>query len=345
METLLLNNTDGDIARAGDILRNGGLVAIPTETVYGLAANALDGAAVAGIFRAKGRPQDNPLIVHISHIDQWAGLVREIPEAAMALALAFWPGPLTIILPKGDIIPDEVSAGLDTVAVRFPSMRTTRRIIDAAGVPLAAPSANLSGSPSPTCARHTMDDMRGRIDAVLDGGECNFGVESTVVTLATPVPQLLRPGAVTPEELRDVLGSLEIDEAVMGQLREGVQAASPGMKYKHYSPKAEITIIKGTLDEFVSYAESAVVNGGEMFALCFDGEEGNIPLKCVTYGREDDPLTQSHRLFTALRELDENGAARVLARCPSTEGVGMAVYNRLLRAAGFSVIDVGKKCK
>ncbi len=345
METLLLNNTDGDIARAGDILRNGGLVAIPTETVYGLAANALDGAAVAGIFRAKGRPQDNPLIVHISHIDQWAGLVREIPEAAMALALAFWPGPLTIILPKGDIIPDEVSAGLDTVAVRFPSMRTTRRIIDAAGVPLAAPSANLSGSPSPTCARHTMDDMRGRIDAVLDGGECNFGVESTVVTLATPVPRLLRPGAVTPEELRDVLGSLEIDEAVMGQLREGVQAASPGMKYKHYSPKAEITIIKGTLDEFVSYAESAVVNGGEMFALCFDGEEGNIPLKCVTYGREDDPLTQSHRLFTALRELDENGAARVLARCPSTEGVGMAVYNRLLRAAGFSVIDVGKKCK
>lgn len=345
METLLLNNTDGDIARAGDILRNGGLVAIPTETVYGLAANALDGAAVAGIFRAKGRPQDNPLIVHISHIDQWAGLVREIPEAAMALAQAFWPGPLTIILPKGDIIPDEVSAGLDTVAVRFPSMRTTRRIIDAAGVPLAAPSANLSGSPSPTCARHTMDDMRGRIDAVLDGGECNFGVESTVVTLATPVPRLLRPGAVTPEELRDVLGSLEIDEAVMGQLREGVQAASPGMKYKHYSPKAEITIIKGTLDEFVSYAESAVVNGGEMFALCFDGEEGNIPLKCVTYGREDDPLTQSHRLFTALRELDENGAARVLARCPSTEGVGMAVYNRLLRAAGFSVIDVGKKCK
>ena len=201
-----MQNNNEDIARAGKILRDGGLVAIPTETVYGLAANALDGAAVAKIFIAKGRPQDNPLIVHISHIGQWDALVSGIPPAAKALAEAYWPGPLTIILPKSDIIPDEVSAGLDTVAVRFPSMRTTRKIIDAAGVPLAAPSANLSGSPSPTCARHTLDDMKGRIDAVLDGGECNFGVESTVVTLATPVPRLLRPGAVTPEELREVLG-------------------------------------------------------------------------------------------------------------------------------------------
>lgn len=338
METLLLQNNNEDIARAGKILRGGGLVAIPTETVYGLAANALDGAAVAKIFKAKGRPQDNPLIVHISHLDQWDALVSEIPERAKALAQAFWPGPLTIILPKSDIIPDEVSAGLETVAVRFPSMRTTRRIIDAAGVPLAAPSANLSGSPSPTCARHTMDDMRSRIDAVLDGGECNFGVESTVVTLATPIPRLLRPGAVTPEELREVLGELEIDDAVMGQLKEGVKASSPGMKYKHYSPKAEITIVKGTLDAFVSYISRAG-ESENTFALCFDGEEEMIPLHCVTYGRQDDPLTQSHRLFTALRELDESGAAKVFARCPSTEGVGMAVYNRLLRAAGFSVVD------
>ena len=333
-----MQNNNEDIARAGKILRGGGLVAIPTETVYGLAANALDGAAVAKIFKAKGRPQDNPLIVHISHLDQWDALVSEIPERAKALAQAFWPGPLTIILPKSDIIPDEVSAGLETVAVRFPSMRTTRRIIDAAGVPLAAPSANLSGSPSPTCARHTMDDMRSRIDAVLDGGECNFGVESTVVTLATPIPRLLRPGAVTPEELREVLGELEIDDAVMGQLKEGVKASSPGMKYKHYSPKAEITIVKGTLDAFVSYISRAG-ESENTFALCFDGEEEMIPLHCVTYGRQDDPLTQSHRLFTALRELDESGAAKVFARCPSTEGVGMAVYNRLLRAAGFSVVD------
>ena len=340
METLLLQNTPQDIARAGKILRCGGLVAIPTETVYGLAANALDGAAVAKIFIAKGRPQDNPLIVHISHLSQWERLVDHIPENAMALAREFWPGPLTIILPKSDLIPDEVSAGLTTVAVRFPSMRTTRRIIDAAGVPLAAPSANLSGSPSPTCARHTMDDMRGRIEAVLDGGECNFGVESTVVTLATPVPRLLRPGAVTPEELREVLGELTIDDAVLGKLKEGVKAASPGMKYKHYSPKAEITIVKGKLEQFLRYiaAEKEHAPDVKAFALCFDGEETAVPLPCVTYGRQDDPLTQSHRLFTALRELDEHGAAIVYARCPSTEGVGMAVYNRLLRAAGFHVV-------
>ena len=346
METLLLQNTKKDILRAGEILHSGGLVAIPTETVYGLAANALDGAAVAKIFTAKGRPQDNPLIVHISHIEQWSRLVESIPENAKALAQAFWPGPLTIILPKSGIIPDEVSAGLDTVAVRFPSMRTTRRIIDAAGVPLAAPSANLSGSPSPTCARHTMDDMRGRIDAVLDGGECNFGVESTVVTLATPVPRLLRPGAVTPEELREVLGELEIDDAVLGQLKEGVQAASPGMKYKHYSPKAEVTIVKGSLDGFVRHVtrETSENDGGKnAFALCFDGEECVIPLHCVTYGKQDDSLTQSRRLFTALRELDEQGAERVYARCPSTEGVGMAVYNRLLRAAGFSVVTASNE--
>lgn len=338
METLLLQDNEQDIDRAGEILRGGGLVAIPTETVYGLAANALDGEAVAKIFRAKGRPQDNPLIVHISHIDQWKRLVREIPANALALAEAFWPGPLTIILPKSDLIPDEVSAGLDTVAVRFPSMRTTRKIIDAAGVPLAAPSANLSGSPSPTCARHTMDDMKGRIDAVLDGGECNFGVESTVVTLATETPRLLRPGAVTPEELREVLGEIAIDEAVLGKLKEGAQAASPGMKYKHYSPKAEITIVKGTLDDFIRFVSRAGESKGT-FALCFDGEEERIPLPCVTYGKEDDPLTQSHRLFTALRELDERGAATVYARCPSSSGVGMAVYNRLLRAAGYHVRD------
>ena len=345
METILLQNTDSDIARAGEILRGGGLVAIPTETVYGLAANALDGTAVAKIFRAKGRPQDNPLIVHISHLNQWERLVSEIPENAATLANAFWPGPLTIILPKSDIIPDEVSAGLDTVAVRFPSMRTTRKIIDAAGVPLAAPSANLSGSPSPTCARHTMEDMRGRIDAVLDGGECNFGVESTVVTLAGPVPRLLRPGAVTPDELREVLGGLEIDDAVMGKLKEGVKAASPGMKYKHYSPKAEITIVRGTLVDFLKYIGKAGDCGepnGKKFALCFDGEESVIPVNCVTYGKKDDPLTQSHRLFTALRELDERGAERVFARCPSTDGVGMAVYNRLLRAAGFSVVNANE---
>lgn len=339
MDTLLLKNTDEDIACAGKILRGGGLVAIPTETVYGLAANALDGRAVAKIFKAKGRPQDNPLIIHISELSQWKTLVREIPPNAVALAKAYWPGPLTIILPKSNIIPYEVSAGLDTVAVRFPSMRTTRRIIDAAGVPLAAPSANLSGSPSPTCAKHTMDDMNGRIDAVLDGGDCNFGVESTVITLAGDTPRLLRPGAVTPEDLRKVLNDLEIDNAVMGKLKDGVKAASPGMKYKHYSPKAEVTIVKSDLEAFCRLSQK-VEDKEHTFALCFDGEEERIPLKCVTYGQENDSFTQSHKLFTALRKLDELGARIVYARCPSTQGVGMAVYNRLLRAAGFSVITL-----
>ncbi len=339
MNTILLKNTDEDIAAAGEILRNGGLVAIPTETVYGLAANALDGRAVSKIFVAKGRPQDNPLIVHISELSQWNALVREITPDAAALAKAFWPGPLTVILPKSNIIPDEVSAGLNTVAVRFPAMKLTRRIIDAAGVPLAAPSANLSGSPSPTCVRHTMDDMNGRIDAVLDGGSCDFGVESTVITLADGVPRLLRPGAVTPDDLRGVLGELEIDEAVMNKLRDGAKAESPGMKYKHYSPKADVTIVKSDLRAFCEFAEQ-LPDKQNSFALCFEGEEGQIPIRCVTYGREDDSLAQSRRLFTALRELDELGAKKVYARCPSPDGVGMAVYNRLLRAAGFAVISL-----
>ena len=203
MQTQLLQaDAPGAIQTAAAILQNGGLVGIPTETVYGLAANALDGAAVAKIFAAKGRPMDNPLIVHISHFEQIYDLVREVPEAAKKLAEQFWPGPLTIILPKSARIPDEVSAGLDTVAVRFPSHPVARAVIDAAGVPLAAPSGNLSGHPSPTTAVHVMNDMDGRIEAVLDGGPCSVGVESTVVTLAEQPPRLLRPGGITLEQLR-----------------------------------------------------------------------------------------------------------------------------------------------
>ena len=234
MQTQLLQaDAPGAIQTAAAILQNGGLVGIPTETVYGLAANALDGAAVAKIFAAKGRPMDNPLIVHISHFEQIYDLVREVPEAAKKLAEQFWPGPLTIILPKSARIPDEVSAGLDTVAVRFPSHPVARAVIDAAGVPLAAPSGNLSGHPSPTTAVHVMNDMDGRIEAVLDGGPCSVGVESTVVTLAEQPPRLLRPGGITLEQLRGVLGQVEMDDAVLHPLADGKRAASPGMKYKH----------------------------------------------------------------------------------------------------------------
>lgn len=323
------------IEKAGALLRAGEVVAIPTETVYGLAANAYDGEAVSKIFKAKGRPQDNPLIVHIAKVETLSDLVAEVPEAAKKLAAAFWPGPLTIILPKSEKIPDAVSAGLPTVAVRMPSHPVAHAVIEAAGVPLAAPSANLSGSPSPTNAKYVFDDMHDRIPLILDGGSSAVGVESTVITLATERPRVLRPGGVTVEQLRELLGEVDVDDAVLHKLAEGVRAASPGMKYKHYAPRAEITIVKGTLEEFRRFLES---KEKDAFVLCFAGEEKYFP-RAVTYGEADDGLSQANRLFDALRELDEQGAKTVYARCPQLSGVGLAVYNRLIRAAGFKIVE------
>ena len=245
METKKLTTNDIDIA--ADIIKKGGLVAIPTETVYGLAANALNGIAISNIFKAKGRPMDNPLIVHISSVDEIYELVSNFPQKAKKLAENFWPGPLTIILKKSDIIPDEVSAGLETVAIRLPANQATRDLIKKAGVPLAAPSANLSGSPSPTTAKHVLDDLDGRIDAVLDAGRCEVGLESTVITLETEVPKLLRPGGITVEELRRVLGDVEIDKAVIDKVDSSKPVASPGMKYKHYSPKTKVVIVDSSI--------------------------------------------------------------------------------------------------
>lgn len=337
MTTLYLNSTQEDILKAADLLKGDGIVAVPTETVYGLAGNALKGSCVTKIFEAKGRPSDNPLIVHISHISQWAPLVKAIPESAAALAGKFWPGPLTIILPKSDIIPDEICGGLDTVAVRMPSDKTARAIIDACGFPLAAPSANTSGKPSPTTALHVKADLEGKIDGIVDGGECSVGIESTVISLATEVPRLLRPGGITPAMLTEVLGEIEIDVAVYNKLQEGDVAASPGMKYKHYSPGAEVILIKGSYEKYISYARE---NAGEDTALlCFEGEE--VPdIKCVTYGKKDDPSSQAKQIFDALRRLDAIGAQRVFARFPENEGVGLAVFNRLVRAAAFNIIEV-----
>ena len=325
------------IEKAAEILKNGGLVAMPTETVYGLAANALDGAAVAKIFKAKGRPADNPLIVHIAEFEELYPLVSSVPEKAKALAEAYWPGPLTIILPKSDIIPDEVSAGLSTVAVRMPSHPTAHELIKKSSCPLAAPSANSSGLPSPTTAQHVVDDMDGKIDAIIDGGECAVGIESTVVTLATEVPCLLRPGGITHAQLEAVLGKVDIDPAVLAQLKDGVQPASPGMKYKHYSPKAEVFIVTGSLQSFKFYLDS-VRQEGDM-ALCFTGEEKDIPVSCLPFGDENDSLQQAQKLFSALRKFDEFGAKRVFVRAPSKDGVGLGVYNRLLRAAAFKVVN------
>ncbi len=338
METLLLRaDNQPDRERAGEILRQGGLVAIPTETVYGLAANALDGRAVRKIFAAKGRPADNPLIVHISDFSQLAPLVDSVPEAARKLAQAFWPGPLTVILPKSPLIPMETSGGLDTVAVRLPAHPAARAVIDAAGVPLAAPSANLSGRPSPTAFTHVQADLAGRVDALLDGGDCPVGVESTVITLAGGTPTVLRPGGVTLRQLRAVLGQVDLDPAVLRQLEDGAKAASPGMKYKHYAPQAAVALVDASPESYARY-----VNGkGDGWALCFDEDVAALTVPSVSLGPRYDGARQAQRLFWALHRLDELGVDAAYAHCPRRAGVSLAVYNRLVRAAGFSILRPG----
>ncbi|MBQ9415120.1 MAG: threonylcarbamoyl-AMP synthase [Clostridia bacterium] len=336
MNTLHLHSTPAEVKQAGELLRAGQLVAIPTETVYGLAANAYDADAVAGIFAAKGRPADNPLIVHIASPDELPPLCSAIPETAGRLIDAFWPGPLTLILPKSDAVPGIVSAGLPTVAVRCPSDETARAIIRAAGVPLAAPSANLSGSPSPTTAARVAADMDGRIAAIVDGGPCRVGVESTVVTLCTEVPRLLRLGGVTLEQLQAVLGEVEMDDAVTQPLKADAVAASPGMKYKHYAPTATVILVKGDAAAFCRYVNAHAADGVE--ALGFDGETADLQVPFQTYGRREDHQTQAHAVFEELRKADDRHVRTLYVACPDSAGVGLAVYNRLLRSAGFQVV-------
>ncbi len=340
MQTLLLKAEEpGAIETAARILREGGLVGMPTETVYGLAANALDGNAVEKIFKAKGRPQDNPLIVHISSWEQIYPLVKLLPASAEKLAKAYWPGPMTMVLEKSALISDEVSTGLPTVGIRFPSHPVARALITAAGVPVAAPSANRSGLPSTTTAEHVMRDMDGKIDAVLDGGICGVGVESTIVTLASDPPRLLRPGGITLEQLRKVLGRVDVDPAVMNPLPKGARPLSPGMKYKHYSPKANVIILKGDGAAFADYVNAHGTPG--VAALCYSGDERSLCVPAICYGAETDYSAQARELFEALRHLDDIGAKTVYARCPEPSGVGLAVYNRLMRAAGFEVLRLG----
>jgi len=314
MNTVRLSaDNQNDIACAADLLRRGELVAIPTETVYGLAANALDEAAVAKIFAAKGRPADNPLIVHVLSLEDAAPLVKEIPEQALLLAKTFWPGPLTIVLEKSGLIPDIVSAGLSTVALRSPSHPAARALLRACGLPLAAPSANKSGSPSPTRAQHVLDDLPGI--AVLDGGACDVGLESTVITLTTPTPILLRPGGVSLEDLETVLGKINISGAITRELKPDEHAHSPGMKHRHYAPKAELTLVHGSPEDVTRFAKEQGADG------------------VLDFG--DNPEEQARRLFAKLREIDLLGLHKVFVRCPEQDGLGLAVYNRLLRAAEF----------
>lgn len=337
MDTKHLQPNPEDIDEAARLLQEGKLVAIPTETVYGLAADALNSEAVSSIYVAKGRPSDNPLIVHIADFQDWEPLVTHIPDNARRLAETYWPGPLTIILPASKKVPKVVTGGLSTVAVRFPSHPVSQAIILRSGCPLAAPSANRSGSPSPTNAQRVSEDMDGRIAAILDGGDCHVGVESTVIDMCHTPPRLLRPGGITPEMLEEVLGPIEIDSAVTHALESGAIAASPGMKYKHYAPRAEITIVKGSPAAYARFVNNHCGEG--VGALCFEEDVPALNLPCVTYGKRDDAMTQARFVFDALRQLDEMGIHTVYAACPQPRGVGLAVYNRLLRAAAFRVIS------
>lgn len=334
MITQRLNTNTEGVATACEILKTGGVVGIPTETVYGLAANAFDKNAIAKIFKAKGRPQDNPLIVHIAALDTLYEIAKDIPESALLCAKKFWPGPLTIVLNKTDKIPSCVSAGLSTVAVRMPSNAVAREVILKSELPLAAPSANLSGSPSPTTANHVLNDLDGKIDAVLMGEDCNVGVESTVITLAGEHPMLLRPGGITLEQLREVLPDITVNKAVLSELECGETAASPGMKYKHYAPKTETYLVEGkNFVDFVNKKANAV-------AVCFAEESELIKIPKIVYGKKSNPETLAQSIFSVLREVDKQNVKEVYIHAPEKDGIGLAVYNRLIRAAAFKVIKL-----
>lgn len=332
MHTELCQADDASIRRAAALLCAGELVAFPTETVYGLGADALNGEAAARIFAAKGRPADNPLIAHIAGESGLAGLIAGEPCAcARKLMRAFWPGPMTLIFPKSPRVPREVTAGLDTVAVRMPSHPVARALISAAQTPIAAPSANRSGRPSPTTAAHVLEDMEGRIPLILDGGPCEVGLESTVVDVTGARPRILRPGGVTLEMLEGVVGDVDVDEGVLHQLQAGSQARSPGMKYKHYAPKGEVTIVTGP-------------RAAQEIARLYDAADGRAAI--LAFSQADYGARRVYRLknapgelFAALRQLDEDGMETIYAEDVPTTGVGLAVMNRLMRAAAFRVVE------
>ena len=339
METKILKPNKECIKLACKLLKAGEVVAVPTETVYGLAGDCKNSEAVKKIFIAKGRPQDNPLIVHISNMNMLNDIVSEIPEDAKILAENFWPGPLTIIMPKGKSICNETCAGLDSVGVRMPNNKIALELIEKSGIPFSAPSANLSGKPSPTNAKDVFEDMNGRIPLVIDGGESDAGIESTVVSVLKENPIILRPGVITKEMMETVLHKpVFIANEVLEGVKNEDKVLSPGMKYKHYSPNADVTIINSSIDNFVKYVETH--KNKDTFVLCFDGEENLFSVKTISYGKENNPENQAHNLFSSLRELDKQNAKTVFARCPKTTGVSLAVYNRLIRSAGFKIINL-----
>lgn len=338
-KTQLLKADENSLDLAAKYFSAGEVVAVPTETVYGLAGNAYNGETIKKIFEAKGRPQDNPLIVHISDMEMLKEVASEIPGTAYKLADAFWPGPLTMIMKKSEKVSPVTTAGLDSVGIRMPSDPFAHALIVKTGIPFAAPSANVSGRPSPTDAKTVFEDMNGKIPLVVDGGECFAGVESTVVSLLNETPIILRPGYVTKEDMEEVLGTeVKIAAAVTENIKAGEKVLSPGMKYKHYAPNAEVIILDGDINKFAGYVNNH--KGSDVYAMVFDGEESLLNVPCVTYGKFGDGKSQAHELFSSLRKLDELNARTVYARCPEKSGVSLAVYNRLIRSAGFNIIKL-----
>ena len=327
------------IQEAAAILRRGGLVGIPTETVYGLGADALNEEAVVQIFLAKGRPQDNPLIIHVPDASWLEQYCRDVPPEAYRLAERFWPGPLTMILPRRDIVPLQTTGGLETVGVRCPDHPVTLAIIRAAGVPIAAPSGNTSGRPSPTTAAHMIEDMDGKIDGIVDGGPCTVGVESTIIDLTCTPPRLLRPGGITLERLQAVLGTVEVDPAVTRLMGAGEKPKAPGMKYRHYAPKAPVTVVAGEPAQSAAYIQAHAQP--EDGIICFDEF---APLFGAHYveklGPAADKGEQARHIFDALRAFDHTPVKAIWAQCPDPSGLGLAIANRLNKAAGFHIVRV-----
>lgn len=333
------------IEEAAVFLRNGDMVAFPTETVYGLGADALNETASARIYAAKGRPSDNPLIVHVSNVEQVKKLVREIPENAKKLMDAFWPGPLTIIFKKKDVVPDGTTGGLDTVAVRMPNHKVALKLIEVSGVPIAAPSANTSGRPSPTTAGHVKDDLDGKISMILDSGAVGIGIESTIVDVTSDVPMILRPGYINRQMLEEVVGEVTIDKAILGPVSGDLKPKAPGMKYKHYAPKADFTMFNGDTDKVVSrintLAEKYIEQGYTVGIIASDETKDRYSNgEIVSIGTRKDELSISKNLYKVLRDFDDMKVDYILGETFKGEKMGQAIMNRMLKAAGYNVEEV-----
>ena len=343
-------NLDMDaIKRAGDILKAGGLVAFPTETVYGLGGNALDPQASMKIYAAKGRPSDNPLIVHIAELEQLEKITTEIPEGAKILAEKYWPGPLTMILPKADIVPRETTGGLDSVAVRFPSDRIAQELIKAGGGFVAAPSANTSGRPSPTMAEHVEEDLGDAIDMIIDGGQVGIGLESTIVDFTEEVPVVLRPGYISLEMLQETLGDVRMDKGLL-ITDSSVHPKAPGMKYRHYAPKADLSIIEGNEEDVVAcinhLTDEAVAKGLKVGVIATDEtKERYAYADVLSIGSREEEETIAHHLYEVLRDFDDDRVDVIYSEAFYTPKMGQAIMNRLLKAAGHKIINAQEEKK